>query len=126
MDSKEVRHVVFYFFSKKNVKPNPRQIAMSVAVVKTLGETYTVDQIKLAIDYTLAHPPKEGVYSLAYIPFVIKEIVDRARAKIVKEVQEQMTIESKGGETIEQVTTQYKRDSVSGWVRKSYFSDMFK
>lgn len=80
---KQKRFIIDKFLKMTNqsTKLYPSQMK----ILNGLVEQYTVDDILYTLDYLSAHPPREGLRSLAYLPYVIDRVLAQRRSEGVLE-----------------------------------------
>ena len=111
--TKDGREIARYFYDKTELKSTERVFFANVSAADALLKAgYTKEQIIETIDYLLLNPPKNGFNSIAYIQYVINEILIKIKVKKEMENPTLMEIDDSalGGENKKKYERQGKTD----------------
>lgn len=87
------RELAKYFYDKTGLKCASQKmffgaVSSGDALIKA---GWTKQEVMQVIDYLIIHPPAKGMYSLAFVQYVMDETLDKIRAAEAKKQMEQMT-----------------------------------
>lgn len=88
---KDNQIVVNHFYSRFGLKIKPNHYGMALGVCNTLLAKYKADDLIEAIDLLFLNQPQGGVYSFAYLPYVIDKLIISVYDK--KEVKQETDFE---------------------------------
>lgn len=87
----ESQLIVSHFAQKHNHKFIGKVFSIQIGLAKKLLEEYSYDDLVLVIDYTAVFPEKR-ITSLAFYPYIINEVLPKAKAWKVREEQKKVVL----------------------------------
>jgi hypothetical protein len=85
--NKAAVEIARYFFTVTNKRATKATMSMSIGQAKSLlNAGFTFEEITKVIDYLTLHPPRNGFNSLGFLSYVMEEVLDKIKAKEVKEL----------------------------------------
>lgn len=92
--SKDGRELAKYFYSKTGLKCATQKMFLSAAssADALLRAGWTNEDIMKTIDYLIIHPPSKGMYSLAFLQYVIDETMAKMKAEEARKAMQEMPI----------------------------------
>lgn len=75
----ESQIVVKLFCEKNSLKLNKTQFGRQLGIANNLLKEYNLNDITMVINYLYLFPPKNKIFSIGYLEYVMEELIPKAK-----------------------------------------------
>ncbi len=83
----DARDIAQYFYDETHSKMTATMFRRQMGTAKRLLETFTKEELMVAIDHCVKHPPRNGFTSLGWLDYAMNEINIKVQADAIRRAQ---------------------------------------
>lgn len=93
--------VAQYYFNATNKRPTAATMKQAIGQAKSLlNAGFVAEEIIIVINELIERPPKNGFNSLGFLAYVMEEVLQKHKAKLIKEEQSIIHLQCTGSTDI--------------------------